>query len=344
MNRQRVICADFRLQAIAALLLATALAGPAIAADMARETGTGRILTLQFENDFFGHADQHFTHGMRAAWMWGEDDVPQWVRDGASRMPLFQTDGSKRVVWSLGQSTFTPDDIRSPDVIEGERPYAGWLYVGVGLVSVSKDRMDNLELDIGMVGPASFAEHLQKTWHEWFGFQRPNGWRHQLKNEPGVVLTYERTWRNWAPFPFFGLGGELDPHLGASVGNVLTQAAAGFTVRIGGNTGRSYDYGPPRIRPSLPGSDFFRKGEPASWYLFFGAEGRAVARNIFLDGNSFADSHSVDKKPLVGDLQAGLALIIGRARLAYTHVWRTREYRTQDAMDQFGSISLSLSF
>src|SRR3546814_11015068 len=29
--------------------------------------------------------------------------------------------------------------------------------------------------------------------------------------------------------------------------------------------------------------------------LFAGVEGRAVLRNIFLDGNTFADSHSVDE-------------------------------------------------
>jgi len=61
-------------------------------------------------------------------------------------------------------------------VIEDDRPYAGWLYGGVGFVSVSDERLDNIELNVGMVGGASFAEDVQKTWHKWFDFQRPNGW------------------------------------------------------------------------------------------------------------------------------------------------------------------------
>lgn len=57
------------------------------------------------------------------------------------------------------------------------------------------------------------------------------------------------------------------------------------------------DYGPPRIQPSLPGSGFFVPPQDRfGWYLFAGVEGRAVARNIFLDGNTFRDSRSVDKE------------------------------------------------
>lgn len=38
---------------------------------------------------------------------------------------------------------------------------------------------------------------------------------------------------------------------------------------------------------------------PPEWeaYVFAGAEGRGVASNIFLDGNTFEDSHTVDREP-----------------------------------------------
>jgi hypothetical protein len=69
-----------------------------------------------------------------------------------------------------------------------------------------------------------------------------------------------------------------------------------------------------------------------------------VARDITLDGNTFADSASVDKEPWVGDLQIGLAVIVGQARLTYTHVYRTPEFTAQSGADQFGSLSLSFRF
>ena len=311
---------------------------------LAQNNSDEGILTFQFENDIFGNTDQHFTHGTRLAWMSPEDRVPSWVKDAAAYMPTFDPGASKRIIYSLGQSIFTPDDIRTSTLISEDRPYAGWLYAGIGLVSVTGDRLDNLELDIGVIGPASFAEDVQKTWHGWFAFQRPNGWDNQLENELGILLSYERKWRRWVRFKALGLDSDVTPHVGINLGNVLTQGAVGFTVRIGGDLSRHYDYGPPRIRPSLPGSDFFVSDGGLSWYVFFGVEGRGVLHNIFLDGNTFRDSHSVDKKPLVGDVQGGIAFIVGPVRLAYTHVFRTKEFGSQDDTDQWGAFSISARF
>ena len=197
---------------------------------------------------------------------------------------------------------------------------------------------------MGIVGRHSFAEDVQKTWHRWFDFQRPNGWDNQLKDEPGIMLSFERKWRRWWPFQALNLDGDVTPHVGANLGNVLTQGAVGLTVRVGSELSRQFDYGPPRIRPSLPGSDYFVTDGVFAWYIFFGVEGRGVLHNIFLDGNTFRDSHSVDKKPLVGDVQGGIAFILGNVRLAYTHVFRTKEFDSQDDTDQFGAFSISVIF
>jgi hypothetical protein len=335
--------AIFRLRNLVGGLLIAACAG-LVGAGQAVAAPDDAILTLQFENNFFGKTDGHFTQGSRAAWMLPENSVPQWVRDAASYVPLFDVAASKRVVFSLGHSIFTPDDLTDKNLIEGDRPYAGWLYAGVGLVSVSDTRLDNLELDIGIVGPNSFAEEAQKTWHKWFKFTRPEGWDNQLRNELGILLTWERKWRRWARFDAVGFDGDITPHVGLSLGNVLTQGAAGFMVRIGGDLQRQYDYGPPRIRPSLPGSNYFVSAGDFGWYLFVGAEARGVLRNIFLDGNSFRDSHRVARKPFTGDVQGGIAIILGRVRLAYTHVLRMKEFDQQDDSDQFGAVSLSVLF
>ncbi len=114
-----------------------------------------QIFTLQPANDYFGNTDQHFTNGFRAAWMPSVKSVPDWVVKGASYFPLFDPAGKKRVVFSLGQSIFTPDDLSGTALLRDERPYAGWLYGGVGLVSVSDKRLDNIELNVGVLGPAS---------------------------------------------------------------------------------------------------------------------------------------------------------------------------------------------
>jgi hypothetical protein len=48
--------------------------------------------------------------------------------------------------------------------------------------------LDKLELDIGVVGPLSFAEEVQKGWHSMFGLHKPKGWDNQLENKPKLDL------------------------------------------------------------------------------------------------------------------------------------------------------------
>ena len=228
---------------------------------------------------------------------------------------------------------------RSPTA---DRTYAGWLYGGVGLVSDTGRRYDNLELDLGIVGPQSYAEDTQKFVHGVIGANQPQGWHNQLKNEPGVVLTYERAWRGVAQAYPLDFAADLSPHVGGSLGNVFTQAAGGLILRVGRDL--PDDYGPPRIRPSLPGSDFFVPTGAFGWYLFAGVEERAVARNIFLDGNTFAHSRSVDKNTWVGDFQYGIAVTVGATRIALTEINRTREFEGQQHPDSFGALTVGFRF
>jgi hypothetical protein len=81
-----------------------------------------------------------------------------------------------------------------------------------------------------------------------------------------------------------------------------------------------------------------------NWYVFTGVETRLVLQNIFLDGNTFKDSHSVDKKPLVGDVHAGIVLQYDRLRFSYTHIFRSKEFDDQVKSHKYGSLSISYQF
>lgn len=328
------------------MALVTALA-PAIAraengGETPSEADRRGVISLQLENDLVQNTDRHYTHGTRLAYLTPEGDIPEAVDDFADAMPFFPEEGRKRASFILGQSIFTPSNISLRDPPPTDRPYAGWLYGGVGLVSDTGKRFDNLELDIGIVGPQSYAEDTQKFVHDIIGAKQPQGWHHQLKNEPGIVLNYERYWRSIAQAYPIGIGVDLSPYAGGAVGNVLTDAAGGLVLRIGYDL--PDDYGPPRIRPSLPGSDFFIPKGDFSWYLFAGVEERAVLRNIFLDGNTFAHSPSVDKETWVGDFQYGVAMIVGRVRIALTEINRTREFEGQQHPDSFGALTVGFRF
>lgn len=315
---------------------------PAGAAEEVSEPWTFNTL---LENDFFG-SDRHYTSGLYLSATSGSSQQCDTCRSLADTLMLPEGAGpmSYRYGYFLGQSIFTPENLSlaPPDPLD--RPYAGWLYLGARLYREAGNTLDRLELKIGVVGPASGADAVQRWWHalHWFGGVPPQGWHSQLKDEPGLVLTEQRIWR----LSLIGgpIEAELLPEANVSVGNVFTYAAVGMTFRFGQNL--HADWGPPRIEPALQGSDFVNYDEltPVAWYLFAGFEGRAVARNIFLDGNTFQHSASVSKKPLVGDLNAGIAFLWRgfSAHMSYTQ--RTREFKTQNGDDKIFSIGLSFSY
>lgn len=309
----------------------------AFAQEDERPTGT---FSINLENDLFYDEDRHYTNGVRFAWVPDQRrPVPQWARDVAGLMPWYPREGTIRYGYAFGQSMFTPSDIEVVNPSRDDRPYAGWLYGSIGLGIETGRVVDQFGLTVGMVGPAAQGERVQKEVHRYTSSPKPMGWHTQLKNEVGVVATWQRTWRSIAKAEVLGQQMDVGTHVGGALGNVFTYANSGFMVRFGPHL--PDDYGPSRIQPGLPGSSDFAPPRDFRWYLFAGAEGRAVARNIFLDGNSFRSSRSVDKRRLVGDVQFGVVMDWTDVRLSYTHVIRSKEFHRQDKHDVFGALTLS---
>jgi lipid A 3-O-deacylase len=314
-----------------------------LAATTASAADLGGSYTLLVENDVFAGTDQHYTNGLRLSYLSRQDDVPDYIRAFAAAMPFVDPGARLRAGYALGHNIYTPNNIKAATLLPDERPYAGYLYAGMAVVAEgdakSGNILDTWELDLGLVGPSALGEEVQNNFHRLIGSPQAEGWANQLKDEPVISLTHERKWRHLWRHPVSGLGFDFTPHVGGSVGNLADYLNLGATVRVG--QGLARDYGPPRIRPSLPGSGFFLPQEGMSWYLYAGVDGRAVAHNIFLDGNTFKDSPSVDKKTLVGDVQMGLVLTFARVQIAYTHIYRTPEFEGQTSGDNFGAVSVS---
>lgn len=309
----------------------------------ASEPGKYGTLSFVLENDLFYGNDRHYTNGVRLVWVPGPDtSTPEWAIKLARLVPWFPEQGEIRHGYAFGQSMFVPSDITVANPPLDDRPYAGWLYGSIGLGVELGEQLDQFSVSLGIVGPSSLAEQTQKFIHDVVGADEPQGWDSQLGDELGINLAYQRSWRRFATTTFLGNQLDLTPHVGAALGNVFTYVNAGVTLRYGKQL--PSDYGPPRIQPGLSGSADFAPVSGFGWYLFAGIEGRAVAHNIFLDGNTFHDSRSVDKKPLVGDLQFGFVLDWSDIRFSYTHVLRSREFQTQENDDNFGAFSVSVKF
>lgn len=305
------------------------------------------IITLVVENDSLGGGtDKNYTSGVRVNFTNMQAKFPEIAHRIDKLIPTFEINKTSSIYYSLGQSIYTPRDITQVAVNPDDRPWAAFLYGSMGMSTLTDNHIDEVEATLGVVGPMALGEQAQKFIHKNItDSPKPRGWSHQIKNEPGVMLAWQRSW----PMIINGHVGNgnfwsLKPYVGATLGNVRTYGDVGFTVRLSPSDSKWQDT-PIRVRPAMPGTGIYEiPRNKWSWNLFSGVEGRAVARDIFLDGNSFADSYSVDKRPFVVDITAGAAMTYNKTRISYTIVYRTKEFSSQDRPEVFGALSLGYRF
>ena len=324
----------------------------------------GPTLLVYFENDLFYNEDRYYTNAVQARLISPDlrtlaecGYLPQWMSNALSQVPFPGSSDAVQYNVSIGfgQQIYTPKDTQVRELQEGDRPYAGYLYGLLALHAKRINRLDNLELAAGIIGPSSLAEQSQNEVHRIRSIDTAKGWDNQLKDEPALMLTWSRIWRVNAG-ALGGWGWDVLPRVEVSAGTPYTRAGLGGEVRFGWNL--PPDYGSTTIRPGsgimrpmeegVPGSSSHARSnafaDRVSLYMFAGATGYAVAYNSFLDGNLWKDSPSVDKFPLAGDLKWGISLNIYDFQITYTHVIRAREFHGQDKGQNFGSITVGYRF
>ncbi len=325
---------------LAVLLLSLAATRAAVAEPPAAAASDGgerwRRCALLEDNDAFAvpHTDRWYTQGLELRCA---SPAGSRLREPGAAATSVEDE------YFIGQQLFTPVNLAAYPPDPTDRPYAGWLYLGRGLAHDDDGRhLDHLEVELGVVGPAALGRQTQEAFHALSNQISPRAWDHQLRNEPGLVASYERRWR--VTLIDAGVGAELIPELGASLGNVYDYAAAGALVRVGRGLGADYGVSHPRPAPSGTGWFNPRLAGAGDWSVFVGTEVRAVARDLFLDGNTWQASASVARRPAVADLVAGGALRWHRWQLDAAWIWRTREFDTQATTDRYGSIGLRATF
>lgn len=306
------------------------------------QTGSAGVFNLVFENDAFADTDYHYTSGILLNYVTSTAGTPNRLRQFARSLPEVDSDDKIYTGFHLGQQIFTPQNIRTSELLHDQRPYAGYLYGGISLLAANSHELNAWKLSVGVVGPGAYAQQSQTSIHNRVGANVAEGWDNQLGSETIMQFDYYKSWRRLWNHPGGRYEADLMPYAGFALGNAAVHGDAGFTLRIG--HGMSNDFGPPRMRPSLPGSAFLEPSGRWGWYFFLGAGGRYVAHNIFLDGNTQKESHSVEKYNWVGDMQAGWVLNTDGYRLTWTFVNRSREYQGQKVGDNFGSLTLSFGF
>ena len=302
----------------------------------------GSEVQLFIENDKLWHTDRYYTNGIKLGVGLPLDllQIP-----AAEVLRTIDPAGGEDVHVGLfiGQNMYTPRDITVAAAQPDDRPWATWLYLGGVAQRARGNRLDTVEFDVGVVGPAALGEPVQKAWHRLIGTDTPRGWKHQIPNEPAFVLTYMHKRR------FGNDNADLILNGGGSLGTVMTHARAGLMLRLGH---RLTGFGPDTIEPGGAMLHSTRAvGESnfsgISWSVFAALDHRYVAHNIFLDGPVFRDGPSVDRRSHVRDLSLGFSLRVDKLRFSWTHVTRSAEFRGAPGTggtQRFDSFNLGMEF
>jgi hypothetical protein len=352
------------LASLAFMLWLALLAAPAAAQGDAQDAPLrpedSYTVTFYDENDFFAGTDEHYTNAFHISVL--SKDLPRyaqepflrehapWLARALESIPLMSgrpAGTTYNVGFSFGNSIYTPVATREEALQADDRPYAGHSYAALALHAKNATRLDSFEIAAGIVGPSSGGKFVQDSWHRLINKFRSRGWDHQLHDEPTLNLTWQRIQRPLRVDLGRGWAADALPHYGGTLGNVFTYANAGGQVRLGRNL--PADFGVSLIRP---GAIVGAPGDPGDpqvtgelgYNVFAGVDGRAVARNIFLDGNTWRHSHSVTRKPFVADVFCGVSVIWRRWTFTYTHVYRSPEFEGQHDGQVFGSFSVGYTF
>lgn len=294
-----------------------------------------------FENDMFSTTDSQYSSGEKFGLLYHVLNPLNPLYD-----LLYLDEGivDAYVSFALVNQMYTPADLTQTTLIEDDRPYAGWTYLEYGVHKSSREDLRSLYIQVGMVGPASKTEEIQKIIHKMTDSTPPEGWDNQLKNELGINLTYVHKWR-FVPEPLGSFESSFVPFVQGDLGNISIKATGGVSARFGWNIPK--DFGVSTIDSGgeigVLVLDECKNMRQNKWSFSFNinAYGSAIARDIFLDGNTFKDSHSVDKENFLAYLGFGLSARYENIVVDFIQTKSTPKFKKEDSIHTVGTVVVS---
>lgn len=307
----------------------------------AEEPSTSPIrnaLSVRDENDAIGGRDVNYVNGISIALTQEGTGLLGGMWDMAG------IEGKRFSTYELTQLMFTPFHTGESDPPPNEHPYAGLLYLGFTTHLVQEESLHSFKLIVGVAGPDAFAEDVQQFVHRVEGYDQPQGWSHQIKNEPILDLVYEYRHKYTLTPPDATIGAELIPVGGAFLGNYLTQAQADVQYRIGYHLPDDFGVTILRGMGHLPFPQDAEAHHTWGVYAFAGGGANLVVTNLVLDGNSFAQSRNVSKLPLLPAAEFGVSFWARRFQTTLSYIIWGKEFSGQHPQEGYISGLVSYFF
>ncbi|MFT6986270.1 MAG: lipid A 3-O-deacylase [Psychromonas sp.] len=304
------------------------------------------FIGFTFENDAFFRDDGLYSNGLTVSWGYNElssleeDTLPSWLAYLAQKSYLTKDpDKTYSVTYRFAHLLQTAIELSAEELVEEDAPYVGLLAWNGQLGAYDDFVSDQLSLTLGMVGPLAGGELVQSTVHQLIGSKAPQGWDNQIDNEFAFRLQAQRLWRIYN-HPL-GIGEyDLLTGLNGGVGNLRSDIGAGIGLRWGRALADNFSSASAFPSKKMNSANNSVHG----WYLFVNSSAFYVANDIFMDGNTFQDSHSVSLIHQQFGISAGVMVNLYHWKIVYTLFQQSAQYQGQNEASRYGSITVSYNF
>ncbi len=248
----------------------------------------------------------------------------------------------KMYTFQLGHYLYTPYSGNVPNIANQDRPFAGYLFADFGITKFYKNESAfKITYQLGILGPSSQAESLQKWYHKMVGMYTPAGWAYQIQDQLGanINLTYLKnvgyTSNKQLDFNAFAE---------AKVGTIFNELTLGFVSRIGFKTLN------PIFNSVLFNSNIGNEKTDnplKEVYFFIKPQLSYVAYNATIQGSLFNDNSPLtfDAKPIKASVQLGLKWASKRFNYGYAITYLSKAVANNRVTGhKYGTITMIYKF
>lgn len=239
----------------------------------------------------------------------------------------------RTLVLAIDQQLFTPD-IRNPEPVPGDRPYAALLSGSAALQYDRPEARHELRVSTSVTGPPALGEEFQSLIHSLLGSPPPQGWQRQLPFDVGISVAYRGDRRLAETSGREGLGVRTAAHWGAELGTIRSLGRVGLGATMG--------WRPPRVWQPLAPDRSDRRGVRV--FVPLAARLDVVGRSIVVEGSVIGDAaaRAIDRKTLVPHAQFGIGVEVGAVAVEWTGHVMGRDFEAQPGMHRYGTFRVSV--
>ena len=258
---------------------------------------------VRIDNDVAFGTDRWYTSGMRVA----------RVKEGLEL--------------AIVQEIYTPDANNWRPGMDDRAP-AGRLLAAAAWHDWGTGYFQTIEFALGVRGPAALGRQVTTVIHHAISAPYVD-WSRQIDNRFDAQLAFTRSQ---------SVGTDrVKIHAGATLGNEVTFAHAGFELRAGDPGLSSAAL---RFAPTPP----FAGASAAGWSAYAGASIRAVARNELISRNYDALGPQLEPRRGIARFAAGVMWTQGWGAVTLDLVQDAKEFDAQASAQRFGSLAIHVAF